>query len=298
MAFLNEIEGEIVDELRSGPKTTRQISDSLEKNWATVDKYLRYLEGFGRVKSESDTRKRYYLKQKENFFDLPLTKDQEEKINKIYQIIADTAKVTKTQAQKILFRVNKELNLNLPIGWYQFGPITVKPYEDKVYESNHKFSNKDISKIKEITTKYSKLDNFDLENKVYKEENNELYKKRKELISMSFEENKDRINMNLMDFLKLVPIEVKDLTEDFLRATLLLGWNAKTREIFDDLWKFVAKINFKNSISKHYDYNIDSYFNLQDKEDIHLSIKNLVVSYADAKYSQDALYQKFVKHKK
>ncbi|MFT4311044.1 MAG: helix-turn-helix domain-containing protein [Candidatus Woesearchaeota archaeon] len=301
MAFLNEIEGKIVDELRSGPKTTRQISDNLKINWATADKYLKYLEGFGRVKSKETTRKYFYLKQKENFFDLPLTKEQESKIKKIFEIINNTKKVTKTQAQKILFQVNKKLDLNIPVGWYKFGPISVMPYEENNMGSSYNFSNKQISFIKETTQNYAKLDNFDLEDKIYGQENNDLYKKRKQIISMRFQdendedfhEHKNKISMHLMDFLKLVPSEAKDLTEDFVRSTLLIGWNVKTRGLFDQLWGFIAKINFKNSISKYYDYNIDLYFKETEKEELHLNITNIVRSHMDSKHIQDKRFQEW-----
>ena len=289
MAFLNEIEDKIIGELRTGPKTTRQISDNLKINWATADKYLNYLEGFGRVKSKETTRKLFYLKQKENYFDLPLTKEQELKIKKIYEIINKTKKVTKTRAQKILFQVNKELKLEIPIGWYKFGPISVMPYEE--YTSTYNFNNKQISLIKETTQKYSNLDNFDLEDQIYEEENNELYKKRKEIISISFNENKEIINLLLMDFLKLVPSEAKDLTEDFLRATLLLGWDHKTKEIFDEVWKFIAKINFRDSIKECYNYDLDVYFDLKEKEEIQLNITNIVRSHMNSKYSQDKRFE-------
>lgn len=299
MAFLNEIEDKIVDELRSGPKTTRQISDNLKINWATADKYLNYLEGFGRVKSKETTRKLFYLKQKENYFDLPLTKEQELKIKKIYEIINKTKKVTKTQAQKILFQVNKKLELNIPIGWYKFGPISVMPYEE--YKSTYNFNNKQISLIKEKIEEYSNLDNFDLENKIYEEENNELYKKRKEIISISFNENKEIINLLLMDFLMLSPSEVKDLVTDYIRAVMLIGWEVKTREVFDEVWEVIAIINFKNSLKSQYSYSLDVYFDDKIKEkvdEVNLILDNLVSSYGDKKYSQEPLYQKFVMQKK
>lgn len=297
MAFLNEIEDKIVDELRTGPKTTRQISDSLKINWATADKYLNYLEGFGIVKYKETTRKHFYLKQKTNFFDLPLTKEQESKIKKIYEIIFKTAKVTKTQAQKILFQVNKDLKLNIPIGWYQFGPICPMPYEQSL-ESTHNFNNNQINKIKEITNNYYKIDNFELEDIIYKKENNELYITKKALRSIN---SKDDLNIILMDFLKFVPDETKELVTDYVRAVMLIGWDDKTKNLFDLIWKYVAIINFKNDLKKYYDYDIDLYFDEKVKEienEIDLILNNLVINYGDSKYSQEALYKKFVMHKK
>jgi DNA-binding transcriptional regulator YhcF (GntR family) len=299
MAFLNEIEGRIVDELREGPKTTRQISDNLKINWATADKYLNYLEGFGRVKSKETTKKLFYLKQKENYFDLPLTKEQENKINKIYQIISKTNKVTRTQAQKILFQANKDLNLKLPIGWYQFGPITIMPYENKDYQSTYNFDDKQISTIKEITNEYAKIDNFELEDEVYKQESNKLYLTKKTLSSVNFK--KDDLNILLMDFLTFSPDETKELVTDYVRTVMLIGFNDKTKDLFNLVWKYVAIINFKNDLKKCYEYDIELYFDekiKQIKDEINLILDNLVINYGEEKYSQEALYQKFVRHKK
>ena len=297
MGFVNEIEGKITNILRNGPRTVRQVSDELKINWITANKYLSYLENFGVVVSTKNKKKLFYLKDPSNYFNLPLTKDQENKIFKIYQTISETAKVTKTQAQKILFQSNKKLKYDLPIGWYQFGPITIKPYQENInYNQEVSSSHKKI--IREITREYSSIDNFDLESEIYKQENNKLYLLRKSLLEQSKVEN---INIYMMDLIMLAPEQTKDLVTDYARAVMLIGWNHKTKELFNLIWKYIAIVNLKNDIQQFYDYNIDIYFKEKIEEvksEASKILDSLVTSYGDQKYSQEPLYQKFVQHKK
>ena len=293
MSFISEIEGRIKKVLKNGPKTTRQVSDQLKINWVTADKYLNYLESFDVVKSEKQKRKVYYLKEKNNFFQIPLREEQERIIKKIYQVITETEKVTKTQAQKILFEVNKKLKLNLPVGWYKYGPITIMPYSEE-HASEHEFSSKEIKFIKETTKEYAKKDNFDLEEYIYRKEENDLY-----LIKKQIQKEKENVNILLMDLINQVPETVREITTLYARSVMTIGWNHKTRELFNDLWKLIAKHRFQQDLTPFFEYDISTYFDDEAFEsELRADIKNLIINYADSKHSQDTLYQTLVKRKK
>ncbi len=293
MSFISEIEGRIKKVLKNGPKTTRQVSDQLKINWVTADKYLNYLESFDVVKSEKQKRKVYYLKEKNNFFQIPLREEQERIIKKIYQVITETEKVTKTQAQKILFEVNLKLKLNLPVGWYKYGPITIMPYSEE-HASEHEFSSKEIKFIKETTKEYAKKDNFDLEEYIYRKEENDLY-----LIKKQIQKEKENVNILLMDLINQVPETVREITTLYARSVMTIGWNHKTRELFNDLWKLIAKHRFQQDLTPFFEYDISTYFDDEAFEsELRADIKNLIINYADSKHSQDTLYQTLVKRKK
>ncbi|MDK2907935.1 MAG: hypothetical protein PWQ87_393 [Candidatus Woesearchaeota archaeon] len=80
----------------------------------------------------------------------------------------------------------------------------------------------------------------------------------------------------LIDLIKYAPKEASEVVTDFARATLLLGLD-KTKDIFADLWKFIATISFKDSLEFYYGKNIEYYLSIEEeKKEAQLAITNLV----------------------
>ena len=275
----------IIEELKEGPLSISEVARRININWRTAEQYLELLESIGvLIKREIKNTKTYYLKQEDNYFHLPVKKEDEKKINAIYCEIKKHCQKkygiepTKTQAYKILWKVNKILNLNLPIGWYQYGPCCVQ-----VYKGNERGKFKE-KLVKEITEEYCAYDNFKLQKKVY--ENNQLYQ-----LKDSFDQPN---SSQLMDLIKLVPKEATETVTDFSRATLMLGWE-KTKLIFYDLWKFISLIIYRDSLRDYYGDAVDVYLNINDIEhEVKVKINDLVRTHTDSKHSQEELYQRYV----
>ena len=103
-----------------------------------------------------------------------------------------------------------------------------------------------------------------------------------------------------MDLIKYAPKETIDVTTDFARATLLLNWE-KTKTIFETFWRYITLVVFKKSLRSYYQDNINIYLTKkieEAKKEAQLEILNLVNNHTDTKYSQDKLYQRWVKKKK
>ena len=288
----------IKGKLQSGPKSIRQIAED-DFNWRTAEKYLELLEDLKIVFSIDKGNKRvYYLNDEDNFFKIPITNEKKNLIKDIFAKLKKfSPNITKTQAHKALFELNNKFDFKLPVGWYLYGPICLAQFTGDEKELNI-IGKKQTLFLKETAQKYSSIDNFELEDKIYKTSNKELYLLKKSLLQKPYGEN---INLDMMDLIKLSPDETKDLVTDYARAAMLLGWNHKTKELFDLVWKYIAIVNYKEDLKDYFSYDISLYFNkkIEDvKSEVGKILDNLVSNYGDEKYSQEPLYQRFVKHKK
>jgi DNA-binding transcriptional ArsR family regulator len=286
----------IISKLQEGPKSINQIAGK-DLNWRTADKYLKQLEELNIVtKRKLGNSIIYYLYDKDTFFKIPLSKEKKLLVEDIYAKIKKHSKnLTKTQAHKILFELNQKFNLNIPIGWYLYGPICLQQFNGNEKEYNL-LNNIQIKFLKETTQEYSSIDNFELEDKIYKKTNNKLY-----LLKKSLQKKSENVNLEMMDLIMLSPDETKELVTDYARAVMLLGWNFKTKELFNLIWKYIATVNFKNDLKEYFNYDLDIYFKNKIEEyksEAEKILDDLVIHFADKKYSQEPLYQKFVKHKK
>lgn len=252
----NEIIDSIKKTLKDGPKSISDISKEAKINWRTAEEYLKLLKNLGLViEQEIKNTRTFFYKEKKNYFDLPIRKEHSKIISTIYSLIRkfclDVHKTepTKTQAYKILWNIDMKAGLNLPIGWYMYGPCCVQVYKGDE-DQQTKLNKKTVTLIKETTTKYCLCDNFELQNRVYKEANNKLYRLKEKLITTKFKTKED-INPVLMDLIKFAPKETIEVVTDFVRATLLLGWD-KTKECFNYVWHYIALIVFRDTIQEYY----------------------------------------------
>lgn len=272
----------IIESLSEGTKSITDIADDTDFDRTAITKYLKILVETKIVDEESEgTKKLFTLKptyRTDTFFGLPLTEEQYKKFSSVYYLIKKFWKSTtdktlfKTHAQKILYKVNKECGLNLPVGWYLYGGIGVMSYNDS--EDYKYFSLPQEKKIencvKEVTVEYSKKEHaWEIKQEQYKEAEKELYyikedllsilysskfiehpknslyvlvKKLRRLIKEAPDENRSDYNEILESYQDLM-LDVGQLDEDTI--------NSKKREIiflFESIWKYIAIFNFKHDL--------------------------------------------------
>jgi predicted transcriptional regulator len=279
-----EIIHSIIEALKEGPRTITQIAEETDINWRTAESNLEILKEIGKVFERQEGKSRYFfLKDDSNYFNLYVKKEDAKRISTIYALISKFCKKlfkhepTKTQAYKIIWKINNKLNLNLPIGWYQYGPLCVQEYtgqEKQEYEMNQHT----IAIIKETTKRYGDIENHKLQDMIYKEEEKQLYIAKERLTKGNFK-TKEEINPILIDLIKYAPKEASDVVTDFARATLMLGWD-NTKDIFiREVWKYIAIILFRESLEFYYGQNIRYYLSSKIKDrkrEAQLAITHLV----------------------
>lgn len=288
----------ILNAMKQGEQTITQLSKSSGINRITVSQYISAFEEGGIVEVKSQGREKSVLLKNpdDTYFNLPIKEQEKKVMQTIYAIIREHCKKkcskepTKTHVYKIIYDVMKEKNLNLPVGWYQHGPCSVLIYSGDEKEQE-KLEYMDL--IKEKTEQYCKLSPIDLQKEIYDKYNNKLYKFKERVRSGE--------DPDPLELLKLVPKEAIDITTDFARATLLLKWE-KTRDIFfTSFWRYISLVNFKGSLRDYYGEDIEEYFKdkiEERRQELGEQLDKVIMEYADAKFSQDELYQRWVKQRR
>lgn len=287
---INDMVDSIKSHLKERPMSISEIAEKVNIDWRTAENYLSLLKGLGLVKEKGDTKKTrifYYLNQ-DHYFKLPIKEKDSKLISSIYYYIKKTCieiykkEPTKTQAYKIIWKLNEDLKLKLPLGWYQYGPCCVQVYKGD--EQDYGIDSKISSKLKEIVEDYCKYDSLVLQKKLYEVTGNQLYITKSEFVEKKFK-GKNELNLILMDLIKYAPTETKDIITDFARTVLLIGWE-KSLECFNDyIWRYMALVKFKETLSDYYEnygmYIISEYLDekiVSFKKEAQLIIKNLVQS--------------------
>lgn len=302
MSEADENINSIKKELSEQPRSISYIAEKTKIDWRTAKHYLELLKNLDLADEfKVKNTRTFYYKDPENYFKFPIKEKDQRLISTIYSYIKEFCQnkfkkePSKTQVYKIMWKINKELELNLPIGWYRYGPICIQVYQGD--EKKGKLETKKINLIKETTEEYCQLDNIELQRKIYLEAREEAYIVKEKLLEI---ENQEELNVVLMDIVKTVPEETKEVTTDFVRTTLSLKWDT-TRNYFDIFWKYITLVRLKETINFYYQDSTKLYLDSQiesAKKEIQIIINSLVEHYIDSKHSQDKLYQRWVKKKK
>jgi len=291
----------ILQSITDSPKSINEIAKDAESNWESVKEYLESLREAGIIQENSISNKRMFSlitcgipKKNGNYFDLPIIEKDDKLIASLFSKIKEdwkqvTGKVPgKIQVQKSLLRINKSCKLNLPIGWYLFGAMCVKPY-DPMFDYGYQSLGGEVETyVHEVVQEYSKEPTaYSLKIRQYKEENKVLYQT-KELILSLFTSSKfskkyiSEINKLFYTIINNLPDindnDSKSLVNEFTGVVLQLINNLPEDEIqyakpdvlqaFNEVWKLIALYGYSTDLKNYYDANYDSdillkHFNLE-----------------------------------
>jgi len=262
-----EIKQKILEALDEKPMNALEISKAICSNWSTVKSYIEELVQSQKVKEISFGEKTIYQKITEDtYFGIPI----KEKDRKMLKFIISTAikeyqeikeeQIKKTELAKLIYSVNSNLNLNLPIVWYLYGPMPLmvldlqNDYSTEFVPSNEQEIKKAIKGwIKEKTRKYVR----EMTKELYMQENAVLY----DLKVRIYDILKDKNTGNLKDLLRefyltsmasgLDSNMVYNLYNVVSGLEFLKKLNNHLGEIlltFDGIWKYLASKNLYNSL--------------------------------------------------
>ena len=283
----DDIITKIAEALKKSPGNITQISKRAGINRITVSQYLHAFEKAGFVTKRKSGRDTIYALKRNpsSYFNLPIAEEHQNLFDTYYYHIRQfcqekyNKEPTKTQAYKILWELNRTLELDLPFGWYMHGPCAVQVYEGDE-QAVLELDAKQLKQVKETTEKYGSLDPYQLSRKIYEQENNALYLAKDDMMK-----EKTNVNHVLMELVKAVPASALDVTTDFARAAMLVGWE-RSKVTWDKVWKYIALTVFADSerIKKHY---VDNLGDLADKiqscrKEAQLEIQDLVRTHIDS----------------
>ncbi len=295
----------IIECLTEGPKTISEIVRSTELDRTAVGKYLNLLKESGLLNEEGQKTSKVYSLVKtfktDTYFGLPLDKETNEKVESIYYFIKQEyekkigRKLLKTTAQKIMYKIIKQCNLNIPSGWYIYGGICIKPYD---YDFNYNYFGLDeniISCIKTTTEEFSHHNKeYKSKQYQYKEAKKELYILKEEILALLYSKNFSKNSFYIfqkkyLKFIHSIPLSNSSymhLTMEYqtLLIDIIKYWDdfisekddvsfTKFKQIlissFESLWKLIALFNFKKDLLENGYYTqsvLDEYFKLDIKQ--------------------------------
>ena len=275
----------ILNSISETPKSIHEIAKDCGSNWESIKVYLETLRESGVVQETEMGNKRVFsipqyeiIKKTGNYFDLPIIETDETLIDSLFFKIREEWK-KKTgnipgsiQVQKSLARINKICNLKLPMGWYCFGPMCVKPYnrgmEYSYVELDDNIQKCVIETVSEYSTEHSA---YTLKLRHYNEENNELYLTKEILLTLLSSKDFSKkyvqeINTQLYALLKHTPPIfdeiVKDIVNEFVSVVMQLVNNLTDDDLqlvkndiytaFNEVWKIIALYNYFSDLEPYY----------------------------------------------
>ena len=278
----------ILNSISETPKSIYEITQDCESNWGSIKVYLECLKEAGVLQEEDVGNKRVFsinpcdvTNKTGNYFDLPIKQEDERTIDSLFFKIKKeweqkTGNVPgRIQVQKTLAKINKECNLNLPIGWYLFGPVCAKPYEPLI---QYVYSGLDAhiqTCVTKIVGEYSTENTaYSLKIRHYNEENNALYKTKEILLTLLSSPNFSKkyiqeINNQLYTLLKNLPPIFdgvsKERVNDFVGLVLQMVNTLSDNDLklvkndihisFNEVWKLIALYNYFSDLEPYYTKN-------------------------------------------
>ncbi len=255
-----------------------EIASKADLQWITVKENLQILKQLGIVAEMEGlfklVGKRNLTVSKDTFFGIPITEKQRDEAKILFSRIRtlwekETAeKPSNTHVQKIAVKIIEKFSLDIPYGWYLYGPTTLLAYSsEKEYSKTPKKSNWD-TEITRYIKEFKDLKVWQLMNQFYKD--NPLYSKKVSLkLALRFNPDKPEMNNKLYSFVftalteKEYPEYITTYAKDFLSITPLILQNTKKfseeekeelllelDETFDVLWNIIALENLKTGLCK------------------------------------------------
>ncbi len=273
----------IVKALSDGPKSISEIAKATGFDRIAITRYLETLRDADILSEQKEGKKRIFeLKtgfglRDDTYFGLPLSDKQERLIDTLYSVIKrewikqNKKEPVQIQVQKTLYKVNKLCQLNLPMGWYLYGALCVKPYNPLREYKEDKLSNKIKLCIKEVIKEYGQ-DKFAYQLKLrhYEEEKNYLYALKEEILRIFYSDKFSRrslfvLHKKLRELFRLSPKVENDVYQEglelyldlimdliFLDETRLRELQPEIAGSFEDIWKLIALYRYREDLAKFY----------------------------------------------
>ena len=282
MADVNErktpeqINERILEALNDKPLNAQEISKAINSNWSTVKTYVEELIEEKKIKEIVATDKiSYYQKITETYYNIPITKDQEELFKFLFNAIIQEYKAKsrlprRTELAKDSVDIINELKLRLPTAWYIYGQIPLmipdptKEFPTTFVPENAEAIKKVISRLLEV---HKGMRVREREQSHYVQYDNHLYQIKEKLLGeISSMSDESKILKEFTEFYVKCPLldfpQTFELTERlYITVHKLINIGTLTKHkiesmlALDSLWKFIASYQLLDSICKNPQYN-------------------------------------------
>jgi len=257
-----KIKEEILNELKKGPKTISEISENMNSNWLTIEKFLNELM---RGKEEkiyeliSATKSKVYCSNEDlTFYCLPIKETIKDKTLTLLHTISTIWKentgqeISRTKLQKIAVQLVEEGNIEeVPILNFHYGQTLALRYENN--QTSHRSFNlnsKQKTILLQLIKKYKNWSAHKVQLEQYKKQGMEFYLEKETKTINSFNmADFEKLKESVLKLSSFYPIELEksfEIFDKFIYCTInilnlkskeeLKNYLTQLKEIFTLLW--------------------------------------------------------------
>jgi predicted transcriptional regulator len=266
------IKEKILETLNKKPLNAQEISKAINSNWSTVKNYIEELVKEKKVKEISFRNQVVYQKiTGDTYFDIPIKEKDREMLKFIFSYSIEKYKeltgktIRRTELAKLSAEINTELNLNLPIVWYIYGPMPLMIIDiQKDYSID--FVPKNSQELKKSINNWIKNNTRDLIRELrveyYEKSKNNLYVLKEKIYYELEKREYNSISNLVFDFLTAVisyDKRFEEMVTEFYEIVSGANYtklynNPKFQNkillAFDSLWKYIASNLLTDSLNK------------------------------------------------
>lgn len=304
----NEIKDKILDELKNGPKSIAEISENINSNWLTTEKFLNELKEQSKIQEVISTPKTKVYRRVDDlaFYSLPFSKEIRDNSANLLFTIAEKWKSetntipSKTILQKLAVELidksDKQLS-KIPILKFHYGQTLAVRY-DESFKQDYQLltlTSAQNTSLLDLINKYKNMSSSKAQLEQYNKEGMEFYYEKEVNVIKAFSDKKyEDIEKNLLKLSIYYPTELEDTFELFNKFVYcsinLLNLSqekekqeslSKIREMFYLLWDTITTNYFFVDAEKHIDYSQKIIFNQIKSNILNSKIANLTTLIED-----------------
>jgi len=284
-----QIKEEILNELRNGPKTISEISENINSNWLTIEKFLKEL-----MKEEdkkiyeliSAPKSKVYCSSEDlAFYCLPIKEEVRKNTLDILHTISNTwrektkQEISRTKLQKIAVKLVEEENIEkVPILNFHYGQTLALRYENNLTCNKvFNFDSKQKTKLLFLIGKYKDWPAHKVQLEQYEKQGMEFYQEKEKIDFLALDKLGD-LKKSILKLSSLYPIELEKSFEVFDKFVYcfiniinlkdqeeLKSYLIKVKEIFALVWDCLT--------TEHFFYGAEDLI-LEEKKELFYQIKS------------------------
>ncbi|MBT6690527.1 hypothetical protein HN903_01995 [archaeon] len=267
-----QIKEDILNNLNSGPKNAHEISEDINSNWLTIEKFLNELINEDKIiELISATKSKIYASKEDlSFFYLPLREEIREEttsllytINKIWkERVNEPLQRTVLQKLAVEFVENNNLENKVPIARFHYGQTLLLRYEEVVGSNEFKVNTEQMNNLLELIDKYKTLTANKARLKQYEKDSMKFYKDKEEVMNYFCLKDKETLSRELFNMMASYPTELMESFTLFDRIVYCANtvsisqseeaeiYLTRLKEIFSLFWDLITTEAFFQDAKK------------------------------------------------
>lgn len=257
-----QIKNDILNELRNGPKTISEISENINSNWLTTEKFLNELmqeEERKVYELISASKSKVYCSYEDlAFYYLPFKEDIRKNTLSLLHTISNIwrektkQEISRTKLQKIAVKLIEEGDIkNVPVLNFHYGQTLALRYENNLtYGEIFNLDSKQHALLLQLIEKYKDWSAHKVQIEQYKKRGMEFYQEKEtKTLDLFASKNQNDLKESILKLSSLYPIKLKESFEVFDKFVYciinilnlrnseeLKDYKNKVKEIFALVW--------------------------------------------------------------